>query len=78
LERRTLEEGPLLDVSDTRRQPVSLRLAKDKFGLSWQIMPKRFIEIMREGTPGQQGRVMGAMMQMGKFVIAELEEAMKD
>jgi predicted 3-demethylubiquinone-9 3-methyltransferase (glyoxalase superfamily) len=49
----------------------------DKFGLSWQIVPKRFIEIMREGTPAQQGRVMGAMMQMGKFEIAELEEAMK-
>jgi predicted 3-demethylubiquinone-9 3-methyltransferase (glyoxalase superfamily) len=50
---------------------------KDQFGLSWQIVPKRFMELMRDGTPEQSGRVMGAMMQMQKFDIATLEEAAK-
>jgi predicted 3-demethylubiquinone-9 3-methyltransferase (glyoxalase superfamily) len=50
---------------------------KDKFGLSWQIVPKRFMELMRDGTPDQQGRVMNAMMQMSKFDIAGLEAAAK-
>ena len=50
---------------------------KDKFGLSWQIVPKRFMELMRDGTPEQSGRVMGAMMQMRKFDIAQLEAAAK-
>ena len=48
---------------------------KDKFGLSWQIVPKRFMELMRDGTPEQSGRVMAAMMQMHKFDIALLESA---
>jgi predicted 3-demethylubiquinone-9 3-methyltransferase (glyoxalase superfamily) len=48
---------------------------KDQFGMSWQIVPARFMELMRESTPEQAGRVMGAMMQMGKFEIAKLEEA---
>lgn len=50
---------------------------KDQFGLSWQIVPKRFMELMRESTPEASGRVMGAMMQMGKFEIDKLEAAAK-
>lgn len=48
---------------------------KDKYGLSWQVVPQRFMEIIRTGTPDQQGRVMGAMMQMRKFDIAAIEAA---
>jgi len=50
---------------------------KDKFGLSWQIVPRRFMELMLKGTPEARGRVMSAMMQMGKFEIAKLEAAAK-
>jgi predicted 3-demethylubiquinone-9 3-methyltransferase (glyoxalase superfamily) len=50
---------------------------KDKFGLSWQIVPQRFMELMLKGTPEARGRVMGAMMQMGKFEIDKLEAAAK-
>jgi len=50
---------------------------KDKFGLSWQIVPKRFMELMLQGTTEARGRVMAAMMQMGKFEIAQLEAASK-
>jgi predicted 3-demethylubiquinone-9 3-methyltransferase (glyoxalase superfamily) len=42
---------------------------KDKFGLSWQIVPARLSELLR--TP----KAMQAMMGMKKLVIAELERA---
>jgi predicted 3-demethylubiquinone-9 3-methyltransferase (glyoxalase superfamily) len=50
---------------------------KDKYGLSWQIIPRRFMDIMRDGTPAQQGRVMAAMMKMKKFDLAAIEAAAK-
>ena len=48
---------------------------KDQWGYSWQIVPKRFMEMMKDQTEGKASRVMAAMMQMGKFDIAELEKA---
>ena len=46
---------------------------KDRFGLSWQIVPRRFMELMQ--NPQKSGRVMQAMMKMTKFDIAALEKA---
>lgn len=48
---------------------------KDKYGLSWQIVPTRFIEMMKTGTPEQVQRVTAAMLKMKKLVITDLEEA---
>jgi predicted 3-demethylubiquinone-9 3-methyltransferase (glyoxalase superfamily) len=48
---------------------------KDKFGLSWQIVPKRLQELMSGDDPAGVGRLVGAFMQMKKFDIAELERA---
>lgn len=48
---------------------------KDRFGLSWQIVPSRFSEMMRDKDPKRTQRVMQAMMSMKKFDIARLEEA---
>ena len=45
---------------------------KDKFGLSWQIVPARLPELIRNP------RAMQAMMKMKKLDIAELERAAKD
>lgn len=50
---------------------------KDKFGISWQLVPKRFIEMMKSGTPDQSQRVIGAMMKMNKMEIEEFEKAFK-
>jgi len=49
--------------------------AKDRFGLSWQIVPNRLIELMSDPDGLRVARVMGAMMQMKKIVIADLEAA---
>jgi predicted 3-demethylubiquinone-9 3-methyltransferase (glyoxalase superfamily) len=48
---------------------------KDRWGFSWQIVPKRFVELMVTSAPEAKGRVFGAMMQMTKFEIAKLEDA---
>jgi predicted 3-demethylubiquinone-9 3-methyltransferase (glyoxalase superfamily) len=48
---------------------------KDRFGVSWQIVPKRFVEMMKTGTPEQTQKVMAAMMNMNKMIIADFEKA---
>ena len=45
----------------------------DKFGLSWQVVPTRFFEMVRDGSKAEQ--VTRAMMTMTKFDIAALEAA---
>ena len=49
---------------------------KDKFGLSWQIVPKRLLELMNDfNNPQKAQNVVEAMLQMKKIVIADLELA---
>jgi predicted 3-demethylubiquinone-9 3-methyltransferase (glyoxalase superfamily) len=48
---------------------------KDRFGLSWQIVPERFIEILRTAAPEAAQRAMKAMLGMKKLDVAALEEA---
>ena len=48
---------------------------KDRYGLSWQIVPVRYIEIMRRAEPSTAERVMKAMLEMKKLDVAELEKA---
>jgi len=48
---------------------------KDRYGLSWQIIPARFMQLMQDKDPKRTQRVMQAMLTMKKFDIARLEEA---
>jgi predicted 3-demethylubiquinone-9 3-methyltransferase (glyoxalase superfamily) len=48
---------------------------KDKFGVSWQVVPKRLIDLLNDPDRDRSQRVMGAMMQMKKIQIDELERA---
>ena len=48
---------------------------KDKFGLSWQIVPTRLIELLRDPDQEKSQRVMEAMMSMKKIEIDDLEQA---
>lgn len=50
---------------------------KDKFGLSWQIIPKRMGELLADPSREKAHRVANAMLQMHKIVIKDLEEAYK-
>jgi predicted 3-demethylubiquinone-9 3-methyltransferase (glyoxalase superfamily) len=48
---------------------------KDKFGLSWQVVPARLDAMLRDPDAGKVGRVTNAFLQMKKFDIAALERA---
>lgn len=48
---------------------------KDKFGVTWQIVPKALGEMLRDKDPAKSQRVMTAMMQMKKLDIAGLKAA---
>jgi predicted 3-demethylubiquinone-9 3-methyltransferase (glyoxalase superfamily) len=48
---------------------------KDKYGLSWQIIPTVLGELMKDKDPEKSKRVMQAMLQMNKLDIARLKQA---
>jgi predicted 3-demethylubiquinone-9 3-methyltransferase (glyoxalase superfamily) len=56
-------------------QPGPCGWLKDKFGVSWQIVPRRLTELLADSDRAKAQRVMAAMLQMGKIDIAELERA---
>jgi predicted 3-demethylubiquinone-9 3-methyltransferase (glyoxalase superfamily) len=48
---------------------------KDKFGLSWQVVPTVLMKLMSDPDRQKSGRAMEAMLQMKKLDIAALERA---
>jgi predicted 3-demethylubiquinone-9 3-methyltransferase (glyoxalase superfamily) len=48
---------------------------KDKFGLSWQIVPAALGQMLGDKDPAKSKRVMEAMLQMRKIDIARLQQA---
>lgn len=48
---------------------------KDRFGLSWQIVPVRLLELISDPDPETSQRVMAAMFQMRKIDIEAIEQA---
>ena len=48
---------------------------KDKFGLSWQVVPESMDEMMADDDPQRLARVTEAFLKMKKFDLAELENA---
>jgi predicted 3-demethylubiquinone-9 3-methyltransferase (glyoxalase superfamily) len=51
---------------------------KDKYGLSWQIVPDEFMELMNSGNPAKSQNVMKAMLQMKKLDLAILRKAYEE
>jgi len=48
---------------------------KDKFGLSWQVVPAVLVELVSDKDPKKSQRVMEAVLKMTKLDIATLERA---
>jgi predicted 3-demethylubiquinone-9 3-methyltransferase (glyoxalase superfamily) len=48
---------------------------KDKFGVSWQVIPSVLGDMLQDEDEDKSGRVMQAMLQMSKIDIAELKRA---
>jgi predicted 3-demethylubiquinone-9 3-methyltransferase (glyoxalase superfamily) len=48
---------------------------KDRYGLSWQIVPAALMDMLRDTDTARAARVMQALMAMGKIDIARLQQA---
>jgi len=48
---------------------------KDRYGVSWQIVPSRMYELIADPDSERAQRAIAAMLQMGKIEIADLERA---
>jgi predicted 3-demethylubiquinone-9 3-methyltransferase (glyoxalase superfamily) len=48
---------------------------KDRFGLSWQVVPTVLFELLKDPDPGRAQRATEAMLGMSKIEIAELQRA---
>src|SRR5947209_20485013 len=56
-------------------KPGQCSWLKDRWGLSWQIVPKRLPQLLADPDPQRAQRAMQAMMTMGKIDVAALERA---
>jgi predicted 3-demethylubiquinone-9 3-methyltransferase (glyoxalase superfamily) len=56
-------------------EPGQCGWLKDKFGLSWQVVPPALAHLLSDPDPARAGRVMQAMLQMTKIDIAQLQAA---
>jgi predicted 3-demethylubiquinone-9 3-methyltransferase (glyoxalase superfamily) len=56
-------------------RPVQCGWLKDKYGLAWQIVPRRLGQLLSDPDPARGRRVMQAMLKMVKLDIAALEKA---
>lgn len=59
-------------------KPTQCGWLKDKFGVSWQIVPTRLLELMQDPDKARAQRTVQAMLKMVKLDIAELERAAND
>jgi predicted 3-demethylubiquinone-9 3-methyltransferase (glyoxalase superfamily) len=57
------------------RQAQQCGWLKDKYGVSWQIVPTALVEMLQDKDPEKTNRVMKAILQMGKIDIKHLEHA---
>ena len=56
-------------------QEIACGWLKDKYGLSWQIVPEELFRMLMDPDAGKVKRVTRAFMQMTKFDLAELKQA---
>ncbi|NCP65526.1 MAG: VOC family protein [Paraglaciecola sp.] len=55
--------------------PMQCGWITDQFGITWQIVPKRFMQLINDNNPKRVQAVMDAMMKMIKLDVADLERA---
>jgi predicted 3-demethylubiquinone-9 3-methyltransferase (glyoxalase superfamily) len=56
-------------------RPSQCGWLKDKYGLSWQIVPDVLMELVNDPDPAKANRVFAAMLKMAKIDIGKLQEA---
>ena len=65
----------LWDVLSAGGEPQQCGWLKDKYGLSWQIVPPVLVELLQDGDAEKSGRVVKALLQMSKIDIGTLKRA---
>jgi predicted 3-demethylubiquinone-9 3-methyltransferase (glyoxalase superfamily) len=63
------------DALTAEGTPVACGWLTDKFGVSWQIVPRRLMELQADPDPARVKRTVDAMMTMVKLDVAALEAA---
>jgi predicted 3-demethylubiquinone-9 3-methyltransferase (glyoxalase superfamily) len=56
-------------------EPMQCGWLKDRYGVSWQVVPQRLFDLLRDPDRERAGRVMRRMLEMVKLDVAELEAA---
>ena len=56
-------------------KPIQCGWLEDKYGLSWQIVPKELFRLAQDKDPARSQRVMKAMLEMVKLDVARLQQA---
>jgi predicted 3-demethylubiquinone-9 3-methyltransferase (glyoxalase superfamily) len=56
-------------------QEIACGWVTDRYGLSWQIVPRRLRELLADPDPDRAQRAMVAMLKMTKIEVGELERA---
>jgi predicted 3-demethylubiquinone-9 3-methyltransferase (glyoxalase superfamily) len=69
------EVDRLWEALTANGEPSQCGWLRDRFGLSWQIVPRRLHELTSDRDPDRARRAMEALLRMGKIDIAELERA---
>lgn len=69
------EADRLTDALSAVPQAEQCGWVKDRYGLSWQIVPRQLTQLITDSDPKRAKRAFGAMMNMTRIDIAELERA---
>lgn len=56
-------------------QPMQCGWITDKYGMTWQVTPRRLLELLKDKDPARAGRAMQAMMEMVKLDLPAIEAA---
>ena len=73
--RRPGRGGQVLEHPLRRREEQPCGWLKDRYGLSWQIIPSALPRLLGDPDPVRAQRAMAAMLKMKKIVVADLEAA---
>jgi predicted 3-demethylubiquinone-9 3-methyltransferase (glyoxalase superfamily) len=63
------------DTLTQEGEPGPCGWLKDKYSVSWQVVPTVLTELLRDADRERAGRVMRRMLQMSKLDVAELQAA---
>lgn len=65
-------------ITEEDRKKQMCGWLRDRFGVSWQVVPKIVTEVMESGDPKKTEAVMKTFMREGKILVKDVEDAIKE